>query len=49
MLDGPVHEGTHRLSWNGVDEAGSSVASGVYLLVVEGFGTTVRSKIALVK
>jgi hypothetical protein len=34
LSDGPLGDGPHAVSWDGRDEAGSRVASGVYLFVV---------------
>ena len=49
LLDGTVEAGEHSVVWNGTDERGSRVASGVYLYRVEGFGRTVTRKMAMVK
>jgi photosystem II stability/assembly factor-like uncharacterized protein len=35
LQDGPVAAGRHRLRWNGLDERGGSVATGVYFLRLE--------------
>ena len=35
VWDGPLEAGTHRFTWDGRDEAGKSVAAGVYLYQVE--------------
>ena len=49
LLDGPVEAGPHQVLWNGTDERGASVASGVYVYEVSGFGQRVTKKMALVK
>lgn len=35
LIDGDLPAGEHRVSWNGRDNAGRSVASGVYFLQLE--------------
>ena len=35
VWDGPLGAGTHRFAWDGRDEAGKSVAAGVYIYKVE--------------
>lgn len=35
LLDGPLPAGRHGVAWNGADDAGRAVASGVYVSVLE--------------
>ncbi len=49
LLNGSVEAGKHRVVWDGTDTSGNSVASGVYVYEVEGFGDRVTKKMALVK
>jgi hypothetical protein len=49
LLKDVVDEGVHDLLWNGKDSAGKSVASGVYICQVEGFGQRLHQKMALMK
>jgi hypothetical protein len=49
LLNGVVEAGAQSVLWNGTDARGSSVASGVYLYQVEGFGQIETRKMALVK
>jgi flagellar hook assembly protein FlgD len=49
LHDGPVAAGTHRHEWDGRDRSGSEVASGVYLIQIEGFGTVEVRKLALLR
>ncbi len=41
--------GTHRLAWHGVDDAGRSVPSGVYLCRIEADGAVASRSLLLVK
>lgn len=49
LLDTIQTPGTHTLSWDGTDEAGKAVASGIYYLKLETPGTKVTRKITLIK
>lgn len=49
LLDGRVEAGRRTVEWNGTDDRGAAVASGVYLYRVDGFGQTITRKMALVK
>ena len=44
LVSGEMDAGTHRVRWNGTDEAGNSVASGIYFyrLKTEDFDQTMR-------
>ena len=35
LVDGPLPAGRHAVAWNGVDDSGRAVASGVYVSVLE--------------
>jgi flagellar hook assembly protein FlgD len=45
LVDGPLPAGSHALTWNGRDDHGSDVASGVYFVVLNAGGNTVRTKL----
>lgn len=49
LHDGPLEAGPHRLNWNGRDDRGATVATGIYHLRVESNGETERRKLALIK
>lgn len=49
LHDGPVEAGPGSVIWNGTDQRGASVSSGVYLYEVVGFGERFTGKMALVK
>jgi hypothetical protein len=49
LLNEDRSPGTHRVRWNGRDDAGSSVATGVYFLQVRSEGWSVQRKIVLLK
>jgi flagellar hook assembly protein FlgD len=41
--------GTHRVEWNGTDDAGRGVGSGVYFYRLEGAGAVASKKMVLLK
>lgn len=48
LFDGTAGAGTHRMSWNGKDESGARVSSGLYVVVLSTpRGTLIRSVAAL--
>lgn len=49
LLDAEVPAGSIDLLWRGTDRAGREVASGVYLLRVEGFDRAITRKLALLR
>jgi hypothetical protein len=49
LLDGGVAAGEHSLVWDGTDDRGAAVSSGVYLYEVSGFGQRTSKKMALLK
>lgn len=49
LANGSMEAGQHRLVWNGLDEAGRPVASGVYLYRLEGKGFSQSRKMLLLK
>ena len=49
LVNGELEAGPHSLVWQGKDQSGSSVASGVYLLEVKGDGFHRAKKVALVR
>jgi hypothetical protein len=46
LLDGARPEGAHHVRWDGRDDAGQSVAAGIYVAVLEHDGTRRAVKIA---
>lgn len=46
---GLLPAGTHARRWDGTDEAGSPVSSGVYLAVIRGEGVDLSRKLTLIK
>lgn len=49
LHDGYAAKGTHELHWNGLDNAGRKVTSGVYFLSVQSAGTKAVDKLYLLK
>lgn len=49
LLDEELAEGSHQVSWNGRTSIGNTVASGVYLLSVEGPATKTIERIVVIK
>jgi hypothetical protein len=49
LVDGQLAAGPHTLDWNGEDELGRAVASGVYILRLSAEGGTRERKLALVR
>lgn len=49
LVDGPRSAGEHSIVWNGRDEAGHEVASGVYLVRVTASGEQAKQKVVLVR
>jgi hypothetical protein len=49
LLNGVVEAGPQAVTWNGTDARGTSVASGIYVYRVEGFGQVETRKMALIK
>lgn len=49
LHDGFLTKGQHRIVWNGLDERGSAVSSGVYFVRVEINGTSQTHKMILIK
>jgi len=49
LLDGRMDAGMHAISWNGVDDAGRQVSSGVYFYVLQGEDVKLREKMVLLK
>lgn len=49
LVDDLMTSGTHRVAWDGHDDAGQTVAAGVYLSRLEAKGTVVTDKMMLVK
>jgi len=49
LTDGTLQAGTHRIGWNGLDEQGKSVASGIYLYQLTNGLLTVTRRMLLLK
>ena len=49
LFSGDVNPGTHEVQWNGVDNAGVAVASGVYIYRVEANNQALTGKMMLLK
>jgi hypothetical protein len=49
LHDGYATAGTHEVRWNGMDNAGRAVTTGVYFLSVKSLGTQAVSKLHLLK
>ena len=49
LLDGPADAGHHSLRWNGVNDRGESVASGIYYLRMDSGDYTEVRKMLLLK
>jgi hypothetical protein len=49
LLDGELPAGTHELIWDGTDQDGRGVASGVYLCRVEAMGEVAQRRMVLLK
>jgi hypothetical protein len=49
LVDGSFQPGTHSATWNGLDAAGNTVVSGVYLYRLQSESQTLTKKMILVK
>jgi flagellar hook assembly protein FlgD len=49
LVDEPQKAGTHRVSWDGRDNAGRQVASGVYLYRLEAGDFSKSEKMVLIR
>jgi len=49
LFDGTVNKGTYTLHWNGRDDNGNSVASGLYYLRLSTGGESISRKLMLLK
>lgn len=49
LVDGPIERGRHQLSWDGIDDAGRSVSSGVYFVRLEVEGQSTTQKLIMLK
>ena len=49
LLNGNVKAGIHNLLWNGADDDGNTVSSGIYLVKVQGAGFSKSHKMTLMK
>jgi hypothetical protein len=49
LWDGPLAAGSHSMIWNGLDQAGKGVASGVYLYQLQGDGVRYMRRMLLLR
>lgn len=49
LVDGWTEKGAHKVSWNGQDDAGRTIAAGVYTAFMEGNGQITMRKLVLLK
>lgn len=49
LLDGEIPTGETLVTWDGRDRQGATVASGIYIASVEGFGQIERQKLVMLK
>jgi hypothetical protein len=49
LVDGSEPAGTYRVRWEGVDDDGRQVASGVYFLLLEAAGQRRTARIMLIE
>jgi len=49
LVDGTLAEGTHRLTWKGIDDRGREVSSGIYFLRLDVEATSSISKMILLR
>ncbi|MFH1501979.1 MAG: M6 family metalloprotease domain-containing protein [Candidatus Eisenbacteria bacterium] len=49
LIDGPISAGEHAKVWDGTDDAGSNLASGIYFAKLEAGGESALTKMALLK
>tara|TARA_B110000444_G_C18835214_1_gene595565 strand:- start:15 stop:1829 length:1815 start_codon:yes stop_codon:yes gene_type:complete len=49
LTNGSMNAGTHTLQWNGRDEMGQSVSTGIYLYTLTNGSETITKKMALMK
>ncbi|MGD8395589.1 MAG: FlgD immunoglobulin-like domain containing protein [Candidatus Eiseniibacteriota bacterium] len=49
LVDGQLPAGAHRVTWDGTDQGGRRVASGVYVYRLETAGTTVARRMIVLK
>ena len=49
LAEGPMESGSHTVTWNGKNESGSSVASGIYFYKLNAGDNTVTKKMTLLK
>jgi hypothetical protein len=49
LVDGPMHAGTNRVRWDGMDNSGHAMPSGLYLYRFEADGKSIVRKMHLVK
>ena len=49
LLNGELKKGFHTVNWNGLDERGRAVASGIYFYVLDSKGVIARKKMVLIR
>jgi flagellar hook assembly protein FlgD len=49
LVDGPIDPGPHDLSWDGTDDRGERVASGVYYCTLEAGGVRANRSVTVLR
>ena len=49
LINGIMNSGTHRVQWNGLDDAGNSVSSGIYFYTLQSGNKSITHKMLLIK
>jgi len=49
LINGIMNSGTHRVQWNGLDDAGKSVSSGIYFYTLQSGNKSITHKMLLLK
>ena len=49
LADQPFHAGVHRINWDGLDNTGRKVATGMYFYRLEADGVSISRKMVLLK
>ena len=49
LAEGSKNAGTHTLQWNGLDDAGQSVSTGIYLYRLTSGSKSITKKMAFMK
>ena len=49
LVDGNVDQGYHSVTWNGIDNNGNAVSSGMYIYALQGESVSITKKMMLLK